>query len=91
MKIIKNILVLTIFFITVSCTQKNTFSEKKQVIVTGRIHDYNGENAKLYFIFSQPGIEDSRELIEIDSAGNFEYEISMRATPDRNLVSWINV
>ena len=75
MKIIKNILLLTTFFISVSCIQKNGFNEKKQVVITGKIHQYNGENAKLYFIYSQPGGKDSRELINIDNAGNFKYEI----------------
>ncbi len=75
MKIINYVLILSIFFITISCMQKNTFDEKKQVVVTGKVHQYNGENAKLYFNYSQPGVKHSRELLEIDSAGNFEYRI----------------
>ncbi|WP_163711168.1 TlpA family protein disulfide reductase [Mangrovibacterium lignilyticum] len=75
MKIIKNILLLTIFFISISCNHKDKFTEKKQIVVTGKIHQYNGENAKLYFIYSQPGGKDSKELINIDSVGNFQYAI----------------
>ncbi len=73
MKIINYILILSIFFITISCIQENEFDENKQVVVTGKIHQYNGENAKLYFIYSQPGVKNSKELIDIDSEGNFEY------------------
>lgn len=75
MKIFTNILILTIFITAVSCTRKNIFSKKEQIIVTGKIHQYNGRNAKLYFVYSQPGMKHSRELLEIDSTGNFEYRI----------------
>ncbi|MDO5968398.1 TlpA disulfide reductase family protein [Flavivirga aquimarina] len=75
MKIIKITLILNILFISFCCTQKKTFNDKKQVVVTGKVHHYNGENAKLYFIYSQPGVLGSRELIDIDGEGNFEYKI----------------
>ena len=75
MKIRNYILILFLFSIIISCVQKNEFNEKKQVVITGKILQYNGENAKLYFIYSQPGGKDSRELIDIDNAGNFKYEI----------------
>ncbi|MEB2778364.1 TlpA disulfide reductase family protein [Algoriphagus sp. D3-2-R+10] len=75
MKIIKDILIIVTFFIVVSCKQETQYSEKKPIVVTGKIHKYNGKNAALSFVYSQPGVNESTELVEIDSAGNFGYTI----------------
>src|SRR5690606_7696091 len=72
MNITKSIVLLIVIFTILSCTKKNVYNEKEQVVITGKIHKYNGKNAKLNFIYSQPGVNESTELIEIDSTGYFE-------------------
>ena len=75
MKTNKNILLLIIFFITLSCTKKDTYNVKKEIVVTGRIHQFDRNNTKYNFIYSQPGIKESSVILDIDSTGNFEYKI----------------
>ena len=58
--------------------KKNTrlsHKERVQIVITGKVHHYDVENPKLYFIYSQTGVKKSNELINIDSLGNFEYRI----------------
>lgn len=69
------VMLLSVCIFSASCMQSNKFDEKKQVVITGKINQYNGSNAKLYLIYSQPGVKSARELVDIDSAGNFEYRI----------------
>ena len=74
MNLTKNILFLVIAFASLSCTRKNAYNDKKQVIITGKIHQFNGDNSKLNFIYSQPGVKESNILLDIDNTGNFEYK-----------------
>ena len=75
MKPFNAIIILLLFLFLGSCVQEVKYSEKKPVIVTGKIHQYNGENAALSLIYSQPGVNESTELIKIDKTGNFSFTI----------------
>ena len=75
MKITRNILILTFIVLSISCTKNSSSSEKQEVVITGKIHQYNGKDTRLYFWYSQPGVKDSKELLNIDAEGNFEYQI----------------
>ena len=59
-----------------SCTEKNQYDEIRKVILTGKIHNYNGNNAKLYILYSIPGSKEIRDTINVNDLGYFEYKFS---------------
>tara|TARA_R110002049_G_C9152678_1_gene560399 strand:+ start:1493 stop:2992 length:1500 start_codon:yes stop_codon:yes gene_type:complete len=87
MNLTKNILIPIILFITLSCTQKNAYTEKKEVVVTGKIIKHKAENLQLNFIYSQPGIKESTVILDIDSIGNFEYRIESYIPLDATILN----
>ena len=72
----KNVLLILILLILVSCNNGNPSYEKKDTVLTGKVNHYNGENAKLYLHYSQPGSKAIRELINISEDGYFECHLS---------------
>ena len=86
MKINRNILILALIVLSISCTKNSSISEKQEVVITGKIHDYNSKRNRLYLLYSQPGVQKSKELLNIDAEGNFEYKIASYISLDAMLL-----
>jgi thiol-disulfide isomerase/thioredoxin len=72
-----SILTVIVFsLILYSCREKKQYDVIQDVVVTGRVRNYNGDNAKLEISFSIPSRENIRESLNIDSSGYFNYKIS---------------
>ncbi len=86
MKINRKFLILALLVLLISCTQNSVISEKQEVIITGKIHQYNGNGNRLYLLYSQPGVTESKELLNIDAEGNFKYKIDSYISLDAMLL-----
>jgi len=75
MNLAQYLLFFIVFFIGLSCEKKDKYNEKKEVVITGKVIEYSAENTILHFTYSQPGVKELRELIEIDDSGNFVYRL----------------
>lgn len=60
--------------------------ERLPVTVTGRLLNYQPGAANLYLIHSQPGVQETRDPIEIDEQGHFEYTLSSCLPLDARLM-----
>jgi len=70
----KNIFPLFIFFVIfTSCEPKEDPINTDQIIVTGKVHQFDGENVELFLIYAQPGMKRERVPIELDSLGKFKF------------------
>jgi thiol-disulfide isomerase/thioredoxin len=70
------ILLISFLITLASCSAKKHYDEIKDVVITGKIHNYDGENAKLEILFSIPGCKDTREAIYVNESGYFNYKLS---------------
>lgn len=72
----KNVLLVLTLSILVSWNNENPSGKKKDIVLTGKVNHFTGENAKLYLDYSQPGSKAIREVINITKDGYFEYHFS---------------
>jgi len=76
MKTFQTIVALAVFLTTASYASVHQSSESQTVMITSKIHQYNGKNSRLYSIYAQPGVLGLREPLEIDSAGHSAFSIA---------------
>lgn len=69
-------IIVTTSILLLSCATKNQYDEIKKVVLTGKINNYNGYNAKLYILYSIPGSKEIRDTINVTDSGYFEYQFS---------------
>jgi thiol-disulfide isomerase/thioredoxin len=70
------IITITATFLLFSCKSENRFDEFKNIVLTGIIHNYKSDNAKLYILYSLPGSGEIRDTISISKEGSFRYSFS---------------
>ncbi len=70
--LISQLILLLIF----SCDDREKQTNNNEIIISGKVNDFNGENAELYLIYSQPGTKRYNEPLKIDSIGNFKFKLT---------------
>ncbi|ETN94335.1 TlpA family protein disulfide reductase [Zhouia amylolytica] len=72
----KKLSIIPLFLLLlISCNTQESGIGNNEITINGRVNNYNGENAELYLIHSQPGTKKYRESINIDSVGNFKIKL----------------
>ena len=56
----------------ISCNEQKN---KDEITISGKVNDFNGKNAELYLVYSQPGSKNFNKPLDIDSAGNFKIKV----------------
>ena len=79
------ILFLSMTTFLFSCN-KGKKAEQKKVTLSGNIENYNGSNADLYLLIKQPGYDDVRQSLKIDSNGYFSFNFKTFTSLDAMLL-----
>lgn len=69
--ILFQLIVLLLF----SCKDKENIDHNTTIIIDGKVNNFNGENAELYLVYSQPGTKKYNEPLDIDSTGTFKFKL----------------
>ncbi|MDY7395282.1 TlpA disulfide reductase family protein [Aureibaculum sp. 2210JD6-5] len=80
----KKILLISqlILLLMFSCNYKEKRTDYNEINISGKVKDFNGQNAELYLIYSQPGTKRYNEPLKIDSAGNFKFKLKSKIPLD---------
>jgi len=71
-----------ILLLLISCKDKENRTNKNEIIISGKVNDFNGKNAELYLLYSQPGTKKFRKPLVIDSVGNFKIKLKSSISLD---------
>lgn len=73
----KLLTILQLFLlILISCSDQEIHTNTNEITISGKVTDFNGKNAELYLIYSQPGTKSYYEPLEIDSTGHFKAKLT---------------